>query len=67
MAETWEDLPLFAPKGTEIPRVAEGDTAEGISPALGALSHVLYDEESPQEISELLREDGNRLFRRGKR
>ncbi len=67
MEENWEDFPLFAPEGVEIPKVAGGASAEHISPALGALSHLLYDEETPEEISEYLRDSGNRLFRRGAR
>lgn len=64
--ELWEDCPLFAPEGAAVPRVPEDETAEGLAPALGALSHLLYDDESPQEISESLREEGNRLLKRGK-
>lgn len=63
--DDWEAFPLFAPEGAEIPRV-DADNADGINPTLGALSHILYDEETPEEISEQHREIGNRLFRRGK-
>lgn len=62
----WEDFPLFAPPGTEIPRLEE-DSSEGVSNAIGALSHLLYDEETPQEASELLRDEGNRHFKCGKK
>ncbi len=65
--DDWESFPLFAPEGAEIPRIAEDETAENVSPALGALAHLLYDEETPEEISEQHRDIGNRLFRKGRR
>lgn len=64
--EDWESLPLFAPQGASIPRVDEGSTAEDVNPALGALAHLLYDEDTPEEISEDHRDHGNRLLRRGR-
>lgn len=67
MDDLWEEFPLFAPEGAEIPKVGDGESAENVSSAMGALSHLLYDEETPEEISELLRDNGNRLFRQGKR
>lgn len=61
----WESIPLFAPAGTEIPQTGGDEDAESVSPALGALAHLLYDEETPEEISEHQRDLGNRLFRKG--
>lgn len=63
--ELWKDLPLFAPDSSCVPKIAEGDTAEHLPEAIGALSHLLYDEETPQEIAENLRDQGNTLFKRG--
>lgn len=65
--EDWESFPLFAPDGAEIPRVPDDSSAEDVSPALGALSHLLYDEETTEEISEHQRDLGNRFFRQGTR
>eukprot|EP00177_Eucheuma_denticulatum_P000315 GFKZ01000540.1.p1 GENE.GFKZ01000540.1~~GFKZ01000540.1.p1 ORF type:complete len:378 (+),score=44.68 GFKZ01000540.1:123-1256(+) len=65
--QLWEDFPLFAPEGVQIPKLDEEESANGVSPALGALSHLLYDEETPLEASELLRDEGNRHFKRGRR
>ncbi|CAN8075661.1 unnamed protein product [Agarophyton chilense] len=62
----WQDCPLFAPAGAEIPKLDENE-AKDVSPAIGALSHMLYDEETPEEKSELFRDEGNRHFKRGKR
>ncbi|KAI0567202.1 hypothetical protein FGB62_4g269 [Gracilaria domingensis] len=62
----WEDCPLFAPSGAVIPKVDDNE-AENVSPAIGALSHLLYDEETPEERSELFRDEGNRHFKRGNR
>jgi Cns1/TTC4 Wheel domain len=59
----WKEFPLFAPDGVDIPVVPAGESAEHLPGALGALSHLLYDEETPQEISEDLREQGNTMFR----
>lgn len=61
----YSEIPLFAPAGHEIPRLAADQTAEDLPPALGALSHLLYDEESPEEKAEALREKGNELLKRG--
>lgn len=63
--DAWEDCPLFAPVGAALPKIEQGQ--KDVSSAVGALSHMLYDEESPIEKSELLRDEGNRHFRRGKR
>lgn len=63
----WSEFPLFAPPGSQIP-VVSGNQNENASPALTALSHLLHDEETPEEASDLLRDQGNRHFkRRGKR
>lgn len=60
----WADIPLFAPEGAKIPNLS-GVSENGIpSDALGALSHLLHDEETPEEVSELLRSEGNRHFKR---
>mmetsp|Transcript_6797 Transcript_6797/g.13877 ORF Transcript_6797/g.13877 Transcript_6797/m.13877 type:complete len:171 (+) Transcript_6797:668-1180(+) len=66
--DEWWECPLFAPPGSVIPRL-EGVSAEEqrVPSALAALSHVLYDEETPQERAELIREHGNRFFRHGPR
>lgn len=63
----WDDFPLFAPDGAKIPQLAEDSSGENISSAIGALSHLLYDEETPLEASELLRDEGNRYFKLGGR
>lgn len=63
--DLWEDLPLFAPKEATIPRIPESESAEGLPDAIGALSHLLYDEDSPREIAEDLRDEGNTLFKHG--
>lgn len=63
----WKDFPLFAPTDVSIPKLDSDKTAEDVSSAMGALSHLLYDEETPQEKSELLRDEGNRYFKRGAR
>lgn len=63
----WDDFPLFAPGGTSIPRFAEDGSTESSTNAVAALSHLLYDEETPLEASELLRDEGNRHFKRGQR
>jgi tetratricopeptide (TPR) repeat protein len=59
----WKDLPLFAPDGVNIPVIPANQSAENMSDALGALSHLLYDDETPQEIAEDLREQGNTMFK----
>lgn len=64
--EDWEDCPLFAPQGASIPELPE-QPGEQVSSAVAALSHLLYDEETPLEASELLRDVGNRYFKRGRR
>lgn len=64
--EDWEDCPLFAPQGASIPQLPE-QPGENVSSAVAALSHLLYDEETPLEASELLRDEGNRSFKRGRR
>lgn len=66
-AQDWEDFPLFAPQGAFIPKLEEPQSAQQVSSAVGALSHLLYDEETPLEASELLRDEGNRHFKRGRR
>lgn len=58
---------MFAPQGVQIPKLDDEGSGDGVSHALGALSHLLYDEETPQEASELLRDEGNRHFKRGRR
>lgn len=70
----WADFPLFAPSGAEIPKFdnsaddgAPTDDNVSTPAALSALSHLLYDEETPEEASDLLRDEGNRHLRRGKR
>lgn len=66
MAETddaWTELPLFAPQGATIPN----DTTTTDTAAMSALSHLIYDDDTPEEASELLRERGNRSFKLGKR
>lgn len=65
--DNWESFPLFAPEGTTIPQLPEQSSGEGVSSAVAALSHLLYDEETPLEASELLRDEGNRYFKRGGR
>jgi len=65
--DIWEDCPLFAPSEVTVPKLDEKQTAEGLSPAMGALSHLLYDEETPLEKSEHLRDEGNRRFKRGRK
>lgn len=64
--QEWEDFPLFAPQDATIPKLDECQSAQ-VSSAVGALSHLLYDEETPLEASELLRDEGNRHFKRGRR
>lgn len=67
-AMEWADIPLFAPPGAKIPDLSQVPDDEVPSPALGALSHLLHDEETPEEASDLLRDEGNRYFKqRGKR
>lgn len=64
----WADIPLFAPEGATIPNLSGASEDEVPSEALSALSHLLHDEETPEEKSEYLRSEGNRYFmRRGKR
>lgn len=65
--ELWQDCPLFAPDATLVPNLSEGATGDGISESVGALSHLLYDEDTPEEIAEELREQGNTLFKQGSR
>jgi tetratricopeptide (TPR) repeat protein len=65
--EFWHDCPLFAPDASLVPNLAEGDTAENLPEAVGALAHLLYDEDTPDEIAEDLREQGNTLFKHGHR
>lgn len=65
-ADDWHDCPLFAPADAKIPQISGNDSAEAVPSAIGALSHLLYDEETPVEASELLRDEGNRHFKRGK-
>lgn len=60
----WADIPLFAPPGSQVPNLSTVPGDEAPSTALSALSHLLYDEESPREKSELLRNEGNRYFKR---
>lgn len=60
----WADIPLFAPPGSQIPNLSTASEDEAPSAALSALSHLLYDKESPQEESELLRNQGNQYFKR---
>lgn len=65
LVDEWEECPLFAPVGAGIPQVASDTSNGSVSPAIGALSHLLYDEETPREIAEQLRDEGNRQFKRG--
>jgi hypothetical protein len=61
----WLDCPLFAPVGAKVPVLPTDRTAADLPDALGALSHLLYDKESPEEVAEELRDQGNRYFKRG--
>jgi tetratricopeptide (TPR) repeat protein len=61
----WLDCPLFAPVGAKVPVLPADRTAADLPDALGALSHLLYDKESPEEVAEELRDQGNRYFKRG--
>jgi Cns1/TTC4 Wheel domain len=63
----WKECPLFAPSGVKIPVVPEEGSAENLSDALGALSHLIYDNESPEEVADELRDQGNGYFKRGGR
>lgn len=60
----WADFPLFAPQGAKIPKFSSAQEEAAASPALQALSHILHDEETPEERSELYRDEGNRHFKR---
>jgi len=62
----WEEFPLFAPAGTQVPQLSSNEAREK-PPAIAALSHLMHDEESPEERSELLRDQANRLFKTGER
>lgn len=64
LSEDWTDIPLFAPEGAQIPDLSDASD-RAPSHAVGALSHLLYDEETPEEKSELYRSEGNRLFKIG--
>lgn len=64
ICDDWSDIPLFAPEGAKIPDLSEASD-KAPSNAIGALSHLLYDEETPEEKSELYRAEGNRLFKIG--
>lgn len=59
----WREFPLFAPAGTTVPHYRSDENPTTVPDALGALSHVLYDDETPEEISEDLRDEGNVLFK----
>jgi hypothetical protein len=63
--ELWSDCPLFAPDASLVPNLADNPSAEHVSPAVAALSHLLYDEDTPQEVAEQLRARGNTLFKHG--
>lgn len=65
--ELWHDCPLFAPDAASVPNLSEGASGEDIPESVGALSHLLYDEDTPEEIAEELREQGNTLFKQGSR
>lgn len=65
--ELWHDCPLFAPDASFVPNLAEGDSADHLPEAVGALSHLLFDDDTPEEIAEDLREQGNTLFKHGSR
>lgn len=65
LIDEWEDCPLFATPGAEIPQIESDNSNASVSPAIGALSHLLYDEETPREVAELLRGEGNRQYKRG--
>lgn len=60
----WADCPLFAPQGTKVPKFSSSQEEAKATPALRALSHILHDEETPEERSELYRDEGNRHFKR---
>mmetsp|Transcript_2248 Transcript_2248/g.3957 ORF Transcript_2248/g.3957 Transcript_2248/m.3957 type:complete len:402 (-) Transcript_2248:750-1955(-) len=62
----WEEFPLFAPSGIEIPKLTPEEASQKSS-AFGALSHLIHDQETPEEQAELLRDKANRAFRRGDR
>lgn len=65
--DLWHDCPLFAPDATLVPNLAEGGSVEDLPESIGALSHLLYDEDTPEEVAEELREQGNTLFKHGSR
>lgn len=63
--ESWEDLPLFADEGN-LKKVAKDEQVpEDMSDSFAMLSHLVYDEDTPAEVSDQLREKGNSQFKIG--
>ncbi|KAA8497601.1 Tetratricopeptide repeat protein 4-like [Porphyridium purpureum] len=60
----WEEFPLFAPDGAAVEELDLSASAQR-STAYSALSHLLHDDETPEERAELLRDQGNRCFKYG--
>lgn len=64
--ESWRDFPIFAPEKSALPRIDQDEPlSEEVPSSIAALSHLVYDDETPQERAELLRDKGNMMFKRG--
>lgn len=66
--ESWEDIPLFSMSASDIPKLVEGETVpDNVSDSMAILSHILHDEDTPEERSDLMRDRGNRNLKLGSR
>eukprot|EP00188_Purpureofilum_apyrenoidigerum_P003785 Plantae.Rhodophyta-Purpureofilum_apyrenoidigerum.ctg40505.p1 GENE.Plantae.Rhodophyta-Purpureofilum_apyrenoidigerum.ctg40505~~Plantae.Rhodophyta-Purpureofilum_apyrenoidigerum.ctg40505.p1 ORF type:complete len:395 (-),score=73.52 Plantae.Rhodophyta-Purpureofilum_apyrenoidigerum.ctg40505:77-1192(-) len=67
MGEFWDDIPLFA-STDEVPKFEkDSKVPDDVQDSIAMLSHLIHDDESPDERAELLRDQGNRYFKIGTR